>query len=345
MMRVWAVASLVVLTLPCWAFTVEEDKTWAKWLDQGKQETAAAKSSEKEAVPAPAEAAGAAPQAKGCPFGVVIEYSLMSDFICRKGLNLSEYPGEGREKLNHQLLVVPSFSTKDVLGKGTDLGTFSVPAWLEWYAGQQHLTPWDGSDFQEGDFMPTWTYAIPKTPLTFSFTWDGIILPRLKHLSGGGDISFGQEVWFGLALDDSAIFGKRILSPFMTYVLDVDDNRGSWLDLGVQHDFALGDLACLRDVPILRHTTLNARVVLGVDHRYVDKIVGNDPATHFSTINYGLSATTDLNAVLGIPKTCGSLYVRTSLNFKEQLHDYNVAGPYPVLRDELYGGVTVGYAW
>ena len=281
---------------------------------------------------------------KPVPFGILVEYTLVSDYICRKGLNLSEYPGEGREKPNHQLLVAPSVSTKDMFGKGSDLGTFSLPMWFEWYAGQQHLTPWDSSDFQEVDFMPTWTYAIPKTPLTFSFTWDGYLLPRLKDLPGGKDSSFGQEVWFGLAFDDSAIFGKPLFSPYVTYVLDVDDNRGSWIDLGIKHDFKLSEMG-LKAVPVIKDLTVTPGVVFGIDHRYVDKIVGNDLGTHFSTINYGLSSTYDLNGGLNIPRKYGSFYIKGFINFKEQVHDYQVHGPYPVLRDELYGGVSFGYSW
>jgi hypothetical protein len=192
--------------------------------------------------------------------------------------------------------------------------------------------------------MPTWTYAIPKTPLTISLTWDGYILPRLKHLPGGKDMSFGQEVWFGLALDDSAIFGKPVFSPYMTFVQDIDDNKGRWIDLGIKHDFKLSELGCA-STPILKDLTLSPGVVFGIDDGYVDKIVGNSRGTHLATINYGLTTTWDLNGTFNIPRKYGSFYVKTFLNYKEQVHNYHVNGPFPVLRDELYGGVTFGYSW
>ncbi len=39
---------------------------------------------------------------KSTPITFSFDYTIVSDYIFR-GLNFSEYPGEGREKLNHQL--------------------------------------------------------------------------------------------------------------------------------------------------------------------------------------------------------------------------------------------------
>jgi hypothetical protein len=281
---------------------------------------------------------------KPLPVGCTVEYSLLSDYVCRKGFNLSEYPGEGRERPNHQLLVAPYISTKDVFGKGTDFGTFSLPSWFEFYDGQPHLTPQSDNKFQEYDFMPTWTYAIPTTPLTFSFTNDYYDLPRLREAGVSRKLSQGDELWFTLALDDSFICGKPLLSPYVTYVQDVDNIRGGWFDIGIKHDFKLSELGC-KGVPILKDLTITPGVVFGIDHRYVDEVVGNDLGTHFSTINYGLTGTYDLNSALNIPQKYGSIYLKGFINFKEQVHDYHVQGPFPVLRDTTYGGVSIGYSW
>jgi hypothetical protein len=281
---------------------------------------------------------------KPLPIGVTVEYALMSDFICRKGFNLSEFPGEGRERPNHQLLVAPWVSTKDVLGKGTDFGTFSFPTWFEFYDGQPHLTPQSQDKLQEFDFMPTWTYAIPKTPLTFSFTYDYYDLPRLRDSGLSHDASQGNELWFGLALDDSCLFGQPIFSPWVTYVQDVDDIKGAWFDFGIKHDFTFAKLG-YATTPVLKDLTLTPAIVFGLDHHYVDKIAGTPLGTHLATINYGLTVRYDLSGAFNIPKQFGDFYIKGMLNFKEQTHHYDHTGFYPVLRDELYGGMAVGWDW
>ena len=86
----------------------------------------------------------AEPPAKKCPFKFVIDYTLISDYVFR-GVNLSEYPGEGREKPNHQLNVNPEFD----LGS---YGAFGAVFWFEWFAGQEQLTPGYGHEIQEIDY-------------------------------------------------------------------------------------------------------------------------------------------------------------------------------------------------
>lgn len=281
---------------------------------------------------------------KPVPFGFLVEGSVLSDYVCRKGFDMSYYRGQGNPKANYQLLVAPSLSTKDLFAKGLDLGTLSLPVWYEWYSAQQHITPWDSHDFQEVDYMPTWTYGIPKTPLTFSLTYDYYELPPYKNTPGGGVEDNGQEFWFGLALDDSCIFGKPVFSPYVTVVQDIDHIGGTWVDLGVKHDFKLAEFGCSR-TPLLKDMTLTPGIVLGIDHRYDDVVVGNRPGTHFSCITYGLTGVYDLSKALKIPKKYGDIYIKGFLDFKQELHDYHVHGTYPVLRNDFYEGVALGYSW
>lgn len=279
---------------------------------------------------------------KPIPLSLTLDYTLWSEYICRKSINLSEYPGEGREDLNQQIWAAAAVSSKDVLG--LDLGTFSIGYWADWFDGQENITPNHDGTLNEWDIIASWTYGIPRTPLTFSLSYDYWVLPPYDEGGASHDSFSGHELWFSLAFDDSVLFGRPILSPYILWVRDIDDYQANWIDIGVSHTFTLSSFGCTES-PVLKYLSITPKIVLGIDDGYVDGVIGQDRDTCLASVNTSLTTSYDLGTALGMPKRYGTLNVRAFVHYKDQTHDYHVAGFYPVLRDELYGGLGITYGW
>lgn len=279
---------------------------------------------------------------KPFPLGFSLDYTLVSDYVWR-GINLSEYAGEGREKPNHQMCVAFSLDTADLMDGNGSFGAFGGSIWFEWYAGQHRLTPWTGTNLQEVDYDVNWSYEIAPVFTTVELGWVAYHLPPYRRSgSPGADISTTYEVYGKLYFDDSAIFGQPVLNPYVAYYQDIDTVEAGWLEFGVSHDFALAELG-LEDTPFLKNITITPSAVLGVSHRYYDKSgVGsaNSIATRLANIEYGLAIDYDLSGALGIPEQYGSLSVGGFMNYSQALHDVSAS-----VNDEFYGGLTVGYSW
>jgi len=274
---------------------------------------------------------------------VGFEYVVVSDYIWR-GLNLSEYAGEGREKLNHQTTV--SFEI-DIAELGCPIGgSFGGSIWFEWYAAQEKLTPHSGRNLQEVDFSLHYSHDIGDTGLTGEFGWIAYTFPPMRD-SGAGqnrDGSYTHEVYLLLSYDDSNIFGKPMLNPTVAYYLDVDDVRASFIALGISHDFKIGNIGCpISHCPILKDLTVTPSATLAIDHRYYDKTgfgSANSIGTRLGYIEYGLEMSLDLSSALNISTTYGSLTLGTFINFVQSIHDENTA-----VQDEFYGGMKIGWEW
>ena len=161
---------------------------------------------------------------KPIPLSISVDYTLVSDYIFR-GINFSEYAGEGREDLNHQLGVGAEFETES-------FGTFGVSLWVEWFAGQQNLTAPSSGNLQEVDYAAYWSYTVAELATTAEFGWIGYHFPRLS-----GDADFTHEWYVSLSFDDGVIFGTEepVLSPTVTMYHDLDDFKGRWFEFGVSH--------------------------------------------------------------------------------------------------------------
>jgi hypothetical protein len=279
---------------------------------------------------------------KPFPIGFSLDYTLVSDYVWR-GINLSEYAGEGREKPNHQLGVGVSLDTSDVLGPDSNFGEFAGCIWFEWYAAQQRLTPWTGTNLQEVDYTVSWSYEIAPIGTTVELGWIAYHFPPYRRSgSPSADAATTYEVYGKVSFDDSLIFGSPLLNPYVAYYLDVDVIRAGWLEFGVSHDFALADLG-LGDVAVLKHITITPSAVLGVSDRYYDRAgVGsaNGSGMRLGNINYGLELTYDLSSSLGLPAQYGSLTAGAFINYSQAVHD--VGGS---VNDILYGGMKLGYSW
>ena len=120
-------------------------------------------------------AAGAAEEEawkKDSPISLAIDYALVSDYIWR-GINFSEYPGEGREKLNHQL--------GSGFGIDTPIGTIGAYAWFQWYQAQKRINPEQSDHLQEIDYTLSWGYGFDEIGTSLELGWVSYTFP---HLSG-----------------------------------------------------------------------------------------------------------------------------------------------------------------
>lgn len=277
------------------------------------------------AVEAPPAEAAKPKWTKPIPLSVSVDYTLVSDYIWR-GVNLSEYRGEGRERPNHQMNVALSYDTGD-------FGSINAGFWFEWYSGQKQLTPGSDSDLQEVDYLLSWSYDVKAIATSVEVGWFAYQFPR-----SSGDLQTTYEWFIGLGFDDSKLFGTEegVLNPTVKYYYDVDlVEGGQFLEFGISHDFALAKLGCDK-TPILKDLTITPSATLGVDHRYFTS------ATQLSNLLYGLAFGYDLSGALGIPKRCGSLKLTGFLNYSQALGlKDDVSG----CQDEFFGGVKVGYAW
>jgi hypothetical protein len=107
---------------------------------------------------------------KPIPLSVAVDYTLVSDYIWR-GVNLSEYRGEGRERPNHQMNVALSYDTGDY-------GSINAAFWFEWFSGQRQLTPGCDSDLQEVDYLLSWSYLVKPLATKVEAGWVAYQFPQ-----------------------------------------------------------------------------------------------------------------------------------------------------------------------
>ena len=282
---------------------------------------------------APAKAKG---WEKPIPVGFYLDYTLATDYIWR-GINLSEYRGEGREKLNHQMTAGVNYDTGD-------FGKIDFSVWFEWYGANDNISGVnsDGS-LQEVDYTIAWTYDLskicPKVPVELSLGWIGYDFPQISD-----DPGFTNEYFIGLALDDQKLLGESwfALNPTVTYYQDLDDvgsmGQGSWLEFGISHEFALADCPKLGSVPIVKDLTVTPSFTLTMDIGYLGA------GTRVATNQYGLDVGYDLGKALSLPKQYGSLAVTGFLKYSDAVTD-GATNFGANLNDEFWGGVSVGWKW
>jgi len=259
---------------------------------------------------------------KPIPVSFAADYTVVSDYIFR-GVNFSEYSGEGGERCNQQLN----------LGAEVDLGEFGAiggGAWFEWYSGNDvdSFNPDASGTLQEVDYFVYWSYEIPETGLTTETGWIAYTFPDLA-----GDAFYTNEWYVKLSYDDSKLFGTdgAVLNPYVAYYLDTDDVDGCWIETGVSHDFALADLG-MADTPVCKDITVTPSFVLGIDKGQFDE------GCHLHSLLYGLDVGYDLGSALNMPAKYGSLGVTGFLRFSQAIND-------AVIDDEFFGGVTLSYGW
>ena len=276
---------------------------------------------------------------KPIPLSFSVDYTVVTDYVWR-GINYSEYRGEGRELLNHQLGVSVEVDAADL---GCPIGSFGAAVWWQWYSGQDGLNfnPAHDDHLQEVDYSLWWSYELAQINTTVELGWIAYVFPP-SH----GDAHWTHEGYVKLSYDDSALFGTEggVLNPYFYYGMDFDDGKnGSWMELGISHDFALADIPSLAGAPILKDLTLTPSFVIGIDHRYLDKfdVLGTgaeDVSTRIANLLYGLDISYDLSGALGMHKSLGSISVGGFIY-------YSQAARTDLLHDEIWGGAKIGYSW
>jgi hypothetical protein len=274
---------------------------------------------------------------------VGVEYALVSDYVWR-GIPLSDYRGEGREKPNHQLTVRASVETSELFG--VNLGSAGATVWWEWYADQDVLNRLAGNTDvsehnQEVDYALSWNCDLPEGPLSsVEVGWIYYKFPALH-----GDARGTQEVYASLGLNDTALW-KAVglegfsLNPYVACYVDVDDVQGSWIEAGVSREVALADLG-VGGVPVLKDMTLTPSVTFGVDHRYMDRLFATGHrSTKLANVTYGLALALDLSRALSIPPRFGSLTLTGFLHFSQ-----NVRDDLPGYHDQWFGGMRFAWEW
>ncbi len=274
-----------------------------------------------------AEALGSLGRAKRWPITFNLDYTVVSDYVWR-GFNLSEFKGEGREKVNHQLGAAVSVDLDQ-------FGSVGFAWWGEFYTDQKSLgfDPSGTADthLQEADYTLNWSYEFKNIGVGMELGW---IAYEFPNVSGDGYSTY--EIYASLSFNDGKWFGLEdgVLNPYVAYYLDIDLVEGGWFELGISHEFSLSE-----DKPLLKDLTLTPSLVLGVDNRYWDKALGTTHrSTKLAVLLWGLELGYDLSGALGIPAEYGSVSLTAFVNFSDALRE-------DLLNDELYGGMTLAYEW
>ncbi|MEK6799730.1 MAG: hypothetical protein AABZ12_12250 [Planctomycetota bacterium] len=282
----------------------------------------------------PASAAEAEPSPTS-PFSFAADYYLYSDYVFR-GVNLSEYEGEGREKPHHQLSAAVDTDLSLLLhGDEGALGTLSLGTCFYWFAAQHELDPENGGqNLQEIDYDLSWAYELETLSSTLTLGYAFYTIPNGKaYNTGEWSIRVDHVdawMWHWLWPDNE----EGVLNPFVAYSHDVQAAAGgSWIDAGVSHDFA-----------VLENLTLTPSITVGVDHRYLDRVLGTGRAgaTRLATIEYGLNLAYDLSGALELPDDVGSFVLTWFLYFSDAVGN---AEDNRTIQDEFYGGMSVGWSF
>ncbi len=264
-----------------------------------------------------------------------ISYALYSDYVWR-GINLSEYRGEGREKPNHQLDVSVGVDLGLLFDREAgSLGTFKVGTWFEWYGDQKKLNPdGGGQNLQEVDYNLTWSYDIESIATTFSLGYIFYTFPNAKQANT-------QEWWFSLAHNDAWLWKglwpdneAGVLNPSFGFYQDVALGAGSsmFMTFGLNHPFEVAP-----------DFTITPSWTLCIDHGFTHYFGGvRDHSTRIAGMLWGLDMTYDLTEALRIPDGWGSVSLSGFLYFCDAVGNMEDNG---VIQDEFYGGMSIGWSF
>lgn len=271
------------------------------------------------------------------PFGLGVTYYLFSDFVFR-GINFSEYAGEGREKLNHQMTTAIDVP----LGKNGKFGTFGFDTFFEWFAGQEHLgsTP-PGAHLQEIDFTLRYSYFVEPIQTKATVGWTEFTFPRTNAVHDRTN-----EWWFKLEHNDAWLWrglGYKgtdgILNPSFFFAQDTGYILGQWYEISLNHPFTL-----------CKNLTWTPKVTFAFDGGYIQRSINGGPGSRQFEYAYtqpGMELKYDLTELLHLPKWAGSVYISGQLyyNFVSDVEKDRNRASKTVLDDILFGGLTVGWTW
>ncbi len=268
-------------------------------------------------------------------FSFEITYYLYSDYVWR-GINLSEFPGEGREKPNHQMTTNMDIDIGVLFGQepGT-YGTFSFGTFFEWFAAQKQLG--NGQNLQEVDYALAWSYDIEPLASTFTLGYTFYAFPNASDINT-------QEWWFGLEHNDAWMWRglypdneDGVLNPSFAFFQDTGVAGGNsiWMEFGLSHDFEL-----------MENVVLTPSWTLAIEHDYyrVFALMGSPHKNTWRAANmlWGLDISYDMTGLLQIPEGWGSVALTGSLYFSDALGN---AEDNDNIQDEFFGGMAISWSF
>ena len=278
----------------------------------------------------------------GLPISLGASYYLLSDYVFR-GINFSEYQGEGREKPNHQMTTFLSWDT------GT-WGTLGFDTFFEWYADQEKLNPYGGAaNIQEIDYTLRWTYGVEPidTDVTLGYTFytfpNLANLLRKDRLRGNDNDDRTSEWWFRLNHNDAWAWKwlfpdneDGVLNPYFLFAQDVGIGAGAvWMETGISHPFT---------IPGVDNLTITPAYTITADGGYLARLRGSSHNDYLRLAydQLALNTTYDLTPVLHLPKWAGTVSISGLLYFNNALGTAEDDG---TINDEFFGGMSVNWAW
>ena len=287
-------------------------------------------------------------QSGDCPATFDITYYVYSDYIFR-GINFSEYAGEGREKPNHQMTVALGIDMAQWLGhEPGSWGTFAFETFFEWYAAQDQLDPVNGGqNLQEVDYILSWCYPLEEIETDLTLGWTYYLFPNLHYWLEGDNTGHDNddrthEWWVLLEHNDAWMWDwwwpeneEGVLNPSFLFVQDIGTGAGNamWMELGLSHEFELSPKC-----------TITPSWTLGIDHDYYHHFGGavEKNTWRFANMLWGVDLGYDLTELLRIPDGYGSVALGGFLYFSQALGSAEDNG---IIRDEFFGGMSIGYSF
>ncbi|MCH8967115.1 MAG: hypothetical protein IID43_05515 [Planctomycetes bacterium] len=268
-------------------------------------------------------------------FKVDINYTIYSDYIFR-GINFSEFRGEGREKPNHQVDLSITADVASLFGEpeGT-MGSLTIGTWFEWFAGQRKLDAVSGGqNLQEVDYTIAWSYDIEAIATSLTLGYVFYTFPNLDSINT-------QELQITLEHNDAWMWKwllpdneDGVLNPSFFYALDLEAAPGAgWMELGISHDFQ-----------VCTNVTMAPSLTLAIDNRWLDPILdtGRQGGTRLAYLQYGLNIAYDLSSGLKLPDELGAITMSGFLFFNEAFGNAESSG---LIQDEFFGGMSIGWSF
>ncbi len=267
------------------------------------------------------------------PFSLGVTYYLMSDYVFR-GVNYSEFPGEGREKLNHQM----STSLDIPLGKDGKLGNFGFDTFFEWYAGQEELNG-NGTNFQEVDFGLRYSYNVEAIATEVTVGWSDYTYP---HVTGPLDRT--NEWYIKLEHNDAWMWrwlGYKgedgILNPSFLFAQDTGYILGQWYEIGISHPFE-----------VCKNVTWTPKCTFAFDGGYLQPALNGGRGSgkfEYAYTQPGMEISYNMTELLHLPKWAGTVTLSGQLFYNIVSDVERERNQSPLVRDILFGGMALGWTW
>jgi len=295
-----------------------------------------------EAMPSRQETKATETTESHIPLKLDLSYALWSDYVFR-GIRVTEYPHEGREKPVHEM-------TASLSWNAGSWGTFGFTSAFWWYSAIRQINPYAGGQHcVEVDLIPWWRYAIDpiKTDLTLGFIFKDFPKAAIRferNAERGDNNDDRTQEWF-VQLDHNDAWAwkwlfpendKGILNPRFYFGQDIGRGAGSvWLELGVSHPFT---------IPGVDNLTITPGYTIAADGGYLRRIELRDNPGHLRLAydTWSLNVAYDLTPVLHLPTWAGKLGLSGMLYYNNALGTAEDDG---TIRDTLYGGMSVNWSW